>query len=347
MKKLLLTTFFCLYIFCVHAQCNISPFIQQNYELDAKLLVLREISNDDNDPDRHNPFLSQSRVDGYLEKLSGIYENLNNEPEIDSLFNEFQFHVNKFLIRYKRIQFRVDTNVSWVQNLKDTGMTNVTTIDNFLNQYQFSVQQFTDITSGTHAGKTSFVLNTAFDALNVKAIEDDFYNTSPAEIEIINGGTMFENPCNYTGILYVIPDTNSLGDMYDVSKCDIYAPGPNSNGAFTFVLGAFCPDSVVTQMRYVTISNDCSQINFSRTLSIEEAELTNVSIYPNPASSVLNIQGIANIKTIEAHNIQGKKVAISPNNFTQIDISSLQNGIYFLKVVDDQNRSVIKKFIKQ
>ena len=333
-----------MYIFCASAQCTISPFIQQNYELDAKLLVVREVSNDDNDPDYDNPFLTQSRVDGYLEMLSGIYENPNNEPEIDSLFNEFQFHVNKFLIRYKRIQFRVQTNVSWVQNFKDTGMTNVTAIDDFLSQYQFSIQQFTDITSGTHAGKTSFVLNTAFDALNVKAIEDDLYNTAPAEIEIINGGTMFENPCNYTGIYYEIPDEQLIPSYYDVASCDIYY---GNNGVFIFYLNGHCPYAPVSQSRYVSISDDCSQINFSRALSTEEAELTNVSIFPNPASSELNIQGITNIQKIEVHNIQGKKLAISPNNFTQIDISSLQSGIYFLKVVDNQNRSVIKKFIKK
>ena len=44
---------------CINAQCSISPFIQQNYELDAALLVLREIQDDPNDPDYDNPFLSQ------------------------------------------------------------------------------------------------------------------------------------------------------------------------------------------------------------------------------------------------------------------------------------------------
>ena len=73
------------------SQCSVNPFIESNYDLDAKFLALREILSDPSDPDYDNPFLPQARVTPYIEKLSAIYENPINEPIIDSLFNEFQF----------------------------------------------------------------------------------------------------------------------------------------------------------------------------------------------------------------------------------------------------------------
>ncbi|KAB8151493.1 T9SS type A sorting domain-containing protein [Kordia sp. TARA_039_SRF] len=342
MKKIIFLLLFCAFAYHLNAQCTIDPFIQQHYETDAKLLVLREIMSNPNDVDRHNPIVSQSRTDAYLEKLSAIYQNPTNEPAIDSLFNEFQFHVNRFLIRYKRIQFRVNTDVSWVQTLKDTHLTNVPAIDNFLNQYQFSVEYFSDSTNGTPA-ITSFVLITSFDALNVQAIEDDFQNTAPTEITVLAQGTMYEHPCNYIGIPYQIPSDDLFPSYHDVVSCDILY---NGNNRFLFYLNGNCPYSPVSQSRYVTVSDDCSTATFSRTLSSEDFELNNVSIYPNPASNSIHIQGVDSIQTVEIHSIQGKKMQVSVFN-SQIDISSLQSGIYFLKITDEQNRSVIKKIIKK
>ncbi len=335
--------FGCIYI--TFSQCTIDPYIQQNYEFDAKLMVLKQIRYNTNDPDYDNPFISQSRVDYNLEKLSAIYANPQNSIEIDSLFNEFQFHVNPSDVQYKKMRFRVNTNISWVQNLKDNGTSGITNLDNFLTQYQFSVTNFNDSTAGSNAGKTFFELTTAYDFLNMYALLDDIQNTS-ADIEIINGNGYFDdNVCNYTGINYSIPDGELLPNYYSVSMCNIGESSNNNYWFFSFL--APCVTVAVTQYRYVTVSDDCSTINFSRTLSTEDVELTAVAIYPNPTSDVLHIEGITNIKVAELYSIQGKQIQISKNTSTQIDVRSLQSGIYFLKIIDDRNRSAIRKFIKK
>ncbi|WP_298517287.1 T9SS type A sorting domain-containing protein [uncultured Kordia sp.] len=344
MKKLLLTIAFCMCIFGVSAQCNINPFIQQNYEFDAKLLVLREIQNNPSDPDYDNPILSQSRVNDYLEELSAIYTNPQNTIEIDSLFNEFQFHVSPKSLQYKDILFHVDTNASWVQSLKDNGTTGIAAFDNILSTYQFSVFSATDYTTPPFENKTSFRLTTTQDFLNTYALRDDLQNATTEDLFFAL--VFFNDPlCQYNGIPYMIETYELPPQEVAVVDCDITK---NVNtGRWTFRLFGGCIPPDPSQDRFVNVSDDCSTVNFSRTLSTIENELTNVSIYPNPTSDKLNIQGITNLKRVELYSMLGTQIKADFNNTTVVDVSNLKIGVYFLKVIDDQNRSIVKKFVKK
>jgi hypothetical protein len=347
MKKILLTSFFCLYIVCVSAQCTISPFIQQNYEFDAKLLVLQEIENNINDPDYDNPIISQSRTDDYLEKISAIYNNPQNDVNIDSLFNEFQFHVGTSSTHYKTIHFSVDTNTSWVQSLKDTGTTGMAAFDNLLSQYQFSVSSSNDYTTPPWVGKTIFRLVTSNQILNTYALRDDFQNASPGASLSYNLTHFNDDTCNYSGIPYSLETYELPPQQAPVSACGFYEN--SSNGNWYFVLQAGCIFNITaTQYRFVTVSDDCSQVNFSRTLSTEDAEPSSLAIYPNPTSDKLQIQGITNIQQLEIYSVLGTAMNISlDTSQNTLNVSSLKNGVYFLKVTDAQNRIVVRKFVKK
>lgn len=343
MKK---TIFICILFFTsflANAQCTISPFIQQNYEVDAKRLAFREIQSDPNDPNYNDLFVSDARVIPYLEQLSAIYQNPNNNPSIDSLFNEFQFRVNPARNQpiYEQLQFIVNTNVSWVQALKDTGVSGYAPLDDLMNQYQLSYEYHYDNSNNT----TYFILDTSYDVLNFRVILPDFQAIS----DITYASASEEFPIlgpQYTGVPYLISYGPLFGGAY-AEFCDVYI---DENGVYRFWLGGGydcfngCP---YREIRYVTVSDDCSQVNFSRTLSTEDSEISSFAIYPNPTSDKINIQGIRNIKTIEIFSILGKKIEISTTNLTTVDVRSLKNGIYFLKVIDDQNRSAIRKFIKK
>lgn len=352
MKKLLLTSLFCLYILTVSAQCNINPFIQQNYELDAQILALREISNV-NDPDYNSVFVPQNRVDFHLEKLSALYENPNNVIEVDSIYNEFQFHANPNYgytqpAAYKRLSFRVNTNVSWVQALKDTGVSGITELDDLITLYQFSTINFLDLNS---SGNTWFTLTTDYDFLNIRALLDDF-----AAIQDVSLTEAAVDPnadplgLNYSGIPYNLtqPVIYPPGSFVQgpVAVCDIIYDVVNDRYQFYLGAGDCFNGCTINRTWYATISNDCSEVNFSTTLSTENFALTDIAIYPNPTSDKLNIQGIANLQRVEIYSILGKEIQIASNN-TTIDVSNLQTGVYFLKITDDQNRSVVKKFVKE
>jgi hypothetical protein len=86
----------------------------------------------------------------------------------------------------------------------------------------------------------------------------------------------------------------------------------------------------------------------SATLSVSDNELLNVSMYPNPTASKLNISAASTIKNASIFNVIGKKVmSLNINkNSESIDVSSLASGIYFLKYnVNDKVGTA--KFIKQ
>ena len=76
-------------------------------------------------------------------------------------------------------------------------------------------------------------------------------------------------------------------------------------------------------------------------------------VYPNPASELVNIMisGTLNVSDIYMFDVTGKLVKrtkIANENLTatttQIDISALQPGVYFVKLIDDE-RNVTKKLI--
>lgn len=73
------------------------------------------------------------------------------------------------------------------------------------------------------------------------------------------------------------------------------------------------------------------------------------SVYPNPAESTLFLQsGIGlNNATVKVFNLLGEEVlSRNPGNNTTIDISGLDNGIFFLQLSND-GRTYTQKFIKQ
>jgi len=80
-------------------------------------------------------------------------------------------------------------------------------------------------------------------------------------------------------------------------------------------------------------------------LSNSEFDKNNVVLYPNAVSDILNIQVNGHtVKEINIYNILGTKL----DSFTQITINlqSLQKGVYFVEVIDENNLIVRKKIVK-
>ncbi|RAJ16911.1 T9SS type A sorting domain-containing protein [Olleya aquimaris] len=92
----------------------------------------------------------------------------------------------------------------------------------------------------------------------------------------------------------------------------------------------------------------------STTLSVPTFEdtLTAINVYPNPASTTLNIdipnridEGI----TIEVYNVLGKRILLQTVNQlnTSLSISSWNDGVYLMKISSlKDGKSVTKRFVK-
>lgn len=92
----------------------------------------------------------------------------------------------------------------------------------------------------------------------------------------------------------------------------------------------------------VDMSNVATSTNFH--------EIQNVTLFPNPATDLINIPlGEHTISHVDILNQIGKKV-ISINSkdglISKINIAKLPTGVYFASIICSDNQQVIKKFIK-
>jgi uncharacterized protein (TIGR02145 family) len=78
------------------------------------------------------------------------------------------------------------------------------------------------------------------------------------------------------------------------------------------------------------------------TASIKDKLFINFKIFPNPTIDYINID-CSSLESISIYNILGKELIKDSSN--RINVSSLSNGVYFIKVSDGINSST-KKFLK-
>lgn len=95
------------------------------------------------------------------------------------------------------------------------------------------------------------------------------------------------------------------------------------------------------------MSNNQSCITINRgEVAISENVVSEVSIYPNPATSVLNVSA-AGYNQVEIINMLGQVVySNSISNNAQINVSDLNDGVYFVRL-SGANGTTTQKFIKK
>ena len=83
----------------------------------------------------------------------------------------------------------------------------------------------------------------------------------------------------------------------------------------------------------------------AETLRVEDVNVINVSVYPNPSSFDWNFRAPNTvIKSVEIFNLLGKRVVSQRNNSTDVAISTqgLTNGIYIARITTEQGTKSVK-----
>ena len=82
-------------------------------------------------------------------------------------------------------------------------------------------------------------------------------------------------------------------------------------------------------------------------LSTKDNLIENFSFYPNPAKNIINFASTKNnISKVQIFNVIGKKVLETKNiKNNSLNISTLNKGIYFLRVYDIENKKATQKLI--
>lgn len=83
-------------------------------------------------------------------------------------------------------------------------------------------------------------------------------------------------------------------------------------------------------------------------LANETFDKASISIYPNPATSILNISLANNseISKVTVTDLSGKKILEQNGNLKTINIENLAKGMYVLEVFSEQNK-MVSKFLKE
>lgn len=77
--------------------------------------------------------------------------------------------------------------------------------------------------------------------------------------------------------------------------------------------------------------------------SIGEKKESSFKIYPNPASSVITLQGVEAGTSYEVYTTAGQTLSIATYQASGIDVSSMADGVYFIKVGGEVVRFIVKK----
>ena len=118
----------------------------------------------------------------------------------------------------------------------------------------------------------------------------------------------------------------TAGTQYWLNIGQWSSSSDNSEGAYTF--NATSSDGV--------------------SLGLEDMEISQFTYYPNPVNNILTLDAQKNIESVVAYNMLGQEVLrLSPNTVnTEVDMSSLVSGAYFVKV-SIQGATKTVRIIKQ
>jgi hypothetical protein len=70
-----------------------------------------------------------------------------------------------------------------------------------------------------------------------------------------------------------------------------------------------------------------------------------VLVYPNPCKNWLHVESDEVLKSYQIVDLQGKTILENTFEDQSIDISALENGVYFISIFSEQN-AIVKKIVK-
>lgn len=161
------------------------------------------------------------------------------------------------------------------------------------------------------------------------------YGTSPMTFNLTVGQEQ-----SATGQSQIVQSyTNASAASYTTHTATFAAP---TAGIYYFGIHNNTP--LATSQAYLFLDS----ISLTTNLSVNDNQITNIAIYPNPATNVLNISNVNNyeIKNISVVDINGRVVKNESGAMTQINVSDLNAGVYFVTIEAAEGKTT-KKFIKQ
>lgn len=157
------------------------------------------------------------------------------------------------------------------------------------------------------------------------------------------GQTILSHTINTPFVLVSFDVSNmpTVGVLELLTNADPIAMAPAFGGALNSFYNANI-DNTTTENYFSGQISGQESFSFD-TLSIAQLQVADqsISVYPNPATDVLNISTTLDITTLEMFDILGKQV-LSAENIKTINVNQLNAGVYLLKITTNKG-SLTKK----
>lgn len=149
---------------------------------------------------------------------------------------------------------------------------------------------------------------------------------------------------NWTDVTssFTIPTTptDTYGTFATAGSMDLSSYSGMIYVAFKYVGDDNAGETTTFQVDNVTVTGTASVNNIS----------SSTKLFPNPASSVLNVQSEVSISNISVANVIGQTVLnvnnVNADNY-KLELNTLTNGVYLININNVDGTSSVAKFVKK
>jgi len=135
----------------------------------------------------------------------------------------------------------------------------------------------------------------------------------------------------------IIP--NTIAGFGELSSYGSHALADlDDDGDLDFMFATYTYGKGYANTAFIYYENDAA-------LSVEETFTTNVQVFPNPASDIINIP--VNYSELIISDVQGKKVEAAEMSTGALNVSHLESGLYFISLIDDSGEYKNLRFLKE
>ena len=168
-------------------------------------------------------------------------------------------------------------------------------------------------------------------------------NIQKVEIDVISYCSYFSPQCTFSHLM------DSTGMIINTVGNTINNPGNSINGTLETIIIENPTEGFLSELAISSCEGNVHEIRiYQNILSTNQIELDDraFAIYPNPLIDMINIDVSGNLKyEATIYDLQGR-IMISTTNQSTIDIQTLTQGTYLIKITDlDSGQNVSEKII--
>ena len=343
MKKQIILSALCLIIFItssnaqIQSSCNVPPILQSRYDADVKHLALKRIY-DQNSQYMDSIKIPDSYQDTIWQGLAAIY-NLTSIVQRDSVFDNYCIHQDISNYIYHNIYITVDTSYSWTHQWMNLNITTgITSLDNLLSKYGFTVKSFSKFVGNIATLTTIQNINTA-------ALDDSIAKYSGVTNASTSTNIGDGNKITYTknGNISYFDFTLGYGDCEAGCSCNHtfkFLVYDNCSVEYLGVGGNYVPGIPMPLPVNCNITENVKNVNSQ----------INLKIYPNPAEDFINIEtNLLSNTNYSISNLYGQLLRTGElTKENKISIIDFSEGIYLIRFYNNSNNEIGNyKFIKE